>query len=750
MSLDDDDDEAEQGALNAVADAGAAKLSAVLRSQLAGLAQPSPAVAVGLMQNFDHGEELRLALFQQLVAGADAGAGVAQQTLQRVGAGIDLTLVSEQAQQWARAYSYDLVRGINATTRQTLQTAIGDWIGQGQPLSDLVAQVQPAFGANRARAIAFTETTRAFAEGSILSYEQSGVVQGVEWQTARDERTCRVCGGYHGKEFPLRSQIRPPAHVGCRCWLIPTILEETAKPKTPAKPAPKPKPPKVDPLFPVDPNGLEVVRKLGGSTGAELVRDPATQALYVRKRGANADHLREEAHADTAYQALGVKVPPFRLYETGGGPVKLAQYIDGQSLGSLRTSDPALYQKAAARLRKDFAADAILGNWDVVGLNADNVLVDKKGQPWRIDNGGSLRRRAQGALKRPEDWNQHVGELWTLRNPQLNAQTATVFGEMSYGDVLDSVETLVRKEKALLKALPAELQDTVKARITSARDLLKTGRTLQADQWADQYNDDFGRHLVGLRKAGVPERFPTRLDHSGVEIFDQAGKPFDDLRGAQSIMYEVEKYVKAQGGSMAPIYDWMNAQASTSWSPQSQAYKYFLAQNRGQSADYFWLDGHDPTGRLVEGLPGAIKSSQKNYNAAVGRWGDSSYRESFTAWHAFNYEFVRSVPFENNNLKKGVITLMRTESETVINRYLKLGETGQMLRGAAESTSIYKPVTVAGQELTMQQVPHHRILGSYFFERGAGTRISPFLGDGENEFVSLLAGLNVKYERSLN
>ena len=84
-----------------------------------------------------------------------------------------------------------------------------------------------------------------------------------------------------------------------------------APPAAPA--AEKPEPPKRPPsAFPEDPNKVEVVRNLGGSKGAELVRDEQGR-LFVRKRGASPEHLREECLADAAYQSLGVKVPGFKL-----------------------------------------------------------------------------------------------------------------------------------------------------------------------------------------------------------------------------------------------------------------------------------------------------------------------------------------------------------------------------------------------------------------------------------------------------
>ena len=89
------------------------------------------------------------------------------------------------------------------------------------------------------------------------------------------------------------------------------------------EPEPAPEPAQLPSGFPADPERVEHVRSLGGTTGAELVRDPATGKMYVRKRGASPDHIREECAADAAYQALGVKVPQFELYETPAGPVNL-------------------------------------------------------------------------------------------------------------------------------------------------------------------------------------------------------------------------------------------------------------------------------------------------------------------------------------------------------------------------------------------------------------------------------------------
>ena len=154
------------------------------------------------------------------------------------------------------------------------------------------------------------------------------------------------------------------------------------------------------------------------------MEDPATGKRYVLKKGNSAGHLKEEAYADAAYQSLGLNVPTFKVYETADGPVKLAEYKAGmKTLGeALTTASPAERKAIVAEVRKGFAADALLGNWDVVGASKDNILVEDDGKVWRIDNGGSFRYRAQGAKKEKEFLNDYPVELWTLRDKKSGAR----------------------------------------------------------------------------------------------------------------------------------------------------------------------------------------------------------------------------------------------------------------------------------------------------------------------------------------
>ena len=86
---------------------------------------------------------------------------------------------------------------------------------------------------------------------------------------------------------------------------------------------------------------------------------------------------------------------------------------------------------------------------------------------------------------------------------------------------------------------------------------------------------------------------------------------------------------------------------------------------------------------------------------------------------------------------------MRTENSDVVDLYnIKDGDRDRdITRGACESSSIFETVSVEGNIVTLQEVPHHRVFGSYFFTRDLQYPAAMFAGDGENEFVFIPEGI---------
>lgn len=230
LQLDDSDDEAEQQARMELERKLAHQLTIEFNAQLNALVPPDASddeVRAAPAKVDDTSGKIRDALRRSLEQSSSLGVTVALDTLQQVGIGFDWQLAHTEAARWASTYSYELVRGINSTTRGRLQVAIDEWFRNGDTLPQLRKELAPTFGRKRANMIAATETTRAAREGSVIGYEHSGVVGEAEWVTVNDEKVCPVCGSLHGKRATLRGTFDgasyPPAHPGCRCFVRPVI-----------------------------------------------------------------------------------------------------------------------------------------------------------------------------------------------------------------------------------------------------------------------------------------------------------------------------------------------------------------------------------------------------------------------------------------------------------------------------------------------------------------------------------------------
>jgi SPP1 gp7 family putative phage head morphogenesis protein len=149
-------------------------------------------------------------------------------------------IVNEAAEHFARTYAYSLVTGITKETRKRLQGHISEFVRNQETINQLARRIKPLFGDVRAKMIAVTETTRAFAEGNQIAWKESGVIEQKRWVTANDELVCPVCGPLHQQVVDIDDEFEvtyatkrglvtarfphPPAHVSCRCGMTPVIV----------------------------------------------------------------------------------------------------------------------------------------------------------------------------------------------------------------------------------------------------------------------------------------------------------------------------------------------------------------------------------------------------------------------------------------------------------------------------------------------------------------------------------------------
>jgi HK97 family phage portal protein len=121
------------------------------------------------------------------------------------------------------------VRRVSDTTREDIRKLVGLQASEGWSIDDLAAEIlkrSEIETPNRARLIARTETARAYSEGSLLAYGDSGVVDRVEWLVTDP---CPICQPLAGQTAPVGGEfaqgIRVPGdpHPGCRCALAPIV-----------------------------------------------------------------------------------------------------------------------------------------------------------------------------------------------------------------------------------------------------------------------------------------------------------------------------------------------------------------------------------------------------------------------------------------------------------------------------------------------------------------------------------------------
>jgi hypothetical protein len=214
---------------------------------------------------------------------------------------------------------------------------------------------------------------------------------------------------------------------------------------------------------------LSTWKKVGGQKGSNpggTYENPETGEQVYVKTPKSQLHGENERLASALYDAAGIPAAKvFAGKDANGNDVTYSPMIDGATPDLKKKLKDKEYM---ARLQQGFAMDALLGNWDVVGLDFDNVVTDKNGEPVRVDPGGALLFRAQGAPK-GNAFGEDVPELDSFTDKTSSRPAAKVFSQMSDEQKLASAE--------ILKNLaPSQIDELVDAIITdpTKREELKT------------------------------------------------------------------------------------------------------------------------------------------------------------------------------------------------------------------------------------------------------------------------------------
>jgi hypothetical protein len=159
----------------------------------------------------------------------------------------------------------------------------------------------------------------------------------------------------------------------------------------------------------------------GGTTGARVATDEQGRKWLVKTYGGSRDRVATELLANAVYRAMGAGAADAGTLREGDAVALTYPLVDGE-VREQKYGKPDAWGGPSRKLGDHYMTDALVGNWDFVGLTRDNVLwqadpgdPDGEPRPVRIDQGGTFQYRAQGA---PKPYGPVPTEVWTMRSPK--------------------------------------------------------------------------------------------------------------------------------------------------------------------------------------------------------------------------------------------------------------------------------------------------------------------------------------------
>lgn len=225
----------------------AAALTQVGNATLRGINSGNTHLIVNRVNDPATWSEVRKLIARWLTESAEFGATIGREYIENMifgmkNAALDVSmwdLINEYVLAWALQSADNLTRDLQMVTTPRIQKLVAQYVAERQTIGDLMRNIRDGYhySEDRAYTIARTEITRAFSEGNVIAWRESGLVKAKKWQTKRDELVCKICGPLHNSIVLLDSQFEatledgatytaqfPPAHPRCRCWLVPSEL----------------------------------------------------------------------------------------------------------------------------------------------------------------------------------------------------------------------------------------------------------------------------------------------------------------------------------------------------------------------------------------------------------------------------------------------------------------------------------------------------------------------------------------------
>lgn len=412
--------------------------------------------------------------------------------------------IREQIPPYEAARTIRTMVGMNQRQAAAAMNYRAGLIDAGMPITTVDKKVERYVKqkvAERAVMIARTETMDALNGGLELSWKQAqfrGLLDPnaeKEWMVTPDDRLCPRCTEVDGARAPVGQAFEfgvhhPPLHPLCRCTVV--IARGPKAARTPARPSDMPvgykgggpskaelrkaararkdaayrrrgkkkldiahEQAKASPEWrakkameaqPI--NSADAVKQTGGQGGSNpggrfLMADGSE--WYI-KAAPSAEYAANEVLTAKLYEEAGIRVVHVRPGVFQGKPGVASRIVSDVQT---KLSPGKIAQLAGAQ--EGFAVDAWLANWDVIGLEYDNIAM-AGGKALRMDTGGGLLYRAMGAPK-GNLFGKFVGEIDTLRKASMNKASSNVFKSMTKAQIRKSMEKVLAVSDDKIRAL---------------------------------------------------------------------------------------------------------------------------------------------------------------------------------------------------------------------------------------------------------------------------------------------------------
>ncbi len=141
----------------------------------------------------------------------------------------DFNAVKDSSQKIILDRATYLVNQLDETTATVIAGMVKSGLAKGfsdKEISLIIEENYPSMVKSRAEVIAETELANMMGAFTVETFENNGVGR-YHWVTAGDEKTCPICRGNEEQgpisvgELFKSGTAYPPAHIGCRCYLMP-------------------------------------------------------------------------------------------------------------------------------------------------------------------------------------------------------------------------------------------------------------------------------------------------------------------------------------------------------------------------------------------------------------------------------------------------------------------------------------------------------------------------------------------------